>query len=717
MLSRLFIAVKPLLAIALLWAVSLPVSAKEPFIKIGILNHSGQSESEMINAWTPFVDYLAMKLPGYDFDIVPLGYYEVEAVVSNQQVDFVIANQAILSNLQAQSLVVPMSKLNTMIDEEIIDQYGGVIFSRRDSPIQSLADIQNKTLVAINEHALGGFLAAAETLAESGVDPFGENLELEFVDSPRSVVDAVLADANKVGTLRTGFFEQLVRMRVITEDDFTIINPQNVDYPLLLSTRLYPEWAFARLSHVESQLADELTLFLLRMQSSFLPTYATGEVSWSLPSDNSSVDELLKRFNLPPFAKPPAVTLGSFLARYWYWVLLGILLTFSSMAIAIALIRRNKRLERAKQRLERQNALILSSVADGIYGVDTRGRCTFVNQSMTKMTGWKQADLIGKNLQPLLHHSKRDGSPASIEECPMYASFKDNQAHYVSEDVFWTYDQEPMSVEYSSTPIRDIQGDVIGGVVVFRDITERKEAQEKLANHQTQLAHVARLSLLGEMASGIAHELNQPLTAIAMNAQACVRMLDAHNPDIDECADILETIGGQAERAGSVITQIRHLAHKELPEMQAVSLDVVIENVNSFMQKDFQRHDIRFHIDGLSDEVFVVAQQIQLEQVLLNLLRNASDALLDIPPEDRTLKLIIEKSGDKHIRIAVADNGPGIAESLQKELFNPFITTKSSGLGLGLSISQGIIEAHGSRISVSSEPRDTVFSFELPIHH
>lgn len=693
-----------------------PLSAKEPFVKIGILNHSGQSESELINAWTPFVDYLVMKLPGYDFDIVPLGYYELEAVVSNQQVDFVLANQALIANLETRSLVQRMGQLNAMIEDGIVDQYGGVLFTRDDSPIHSLADIQEKTLVAINENALGGFLAAADTLKREGIDPFSNSLTIEFQDSPRTVIDTVLADVNKVGTLRTGFLEQLLRSRIIQEGDIRVINQQTSSFPLLLSTRLFPEWAFAKLTHIDTALANELSLLMLRMQSSYLPSYSTGEVTWSLPSDNGSVISLLKSFHLPPFAKPPPISLKRFVERYWYWVLLGLLLLLSSTLIAFALVRRNKRLEKAKQRLERQNALILSSVADGIYGVNMCGKCTFVNQSMTKMTGWKQDDLIGKNLQPLLHHSNSDGTPASIEACPMYASFMDNQAHYVSEDVFWTRDQQPMPVEYSSTPIRNSEGNTIGGVVVFRDITERKQAQERLANHQTQLTHVARLSLLGEMASGIAHELNQPLTAIAMNAQACIRMLDAKTPDIDECADILESIAGQAERAGSVITQIRRFAHKELPDRQPVSLDLILENVTSFMVKDFQRNDITFTILKPNDTLTVIAQQIQLEQVLLNLLRNASDALLHIPSEDRTLKVNIEKINEQRVKISVADNALGIDETLRDELFNPFITSKPSGLGLGLSISQGIIEAHGSRISVSSEPGDTVFYFELPIY-
>ena len=155
----------------------------------------------------------------------------------------------------------------------------------------------------------------------------------------------------------------------------------------------------------------------------------------------------------------------------------------------------------------------------------------------------------------------------------MYATFRDNAPRFVEDDLFWKKDGSSFPVDYTCTPIRAEGGIVLGSVVVFRDITERKEAAERTLQHQLQLAHVARLNTMGEMASGIAHELNQPLTAITMNARACLRMLESRQTAVETCSDVMEKIADEAQLAGEVIRQIRHFIRKEQPERQPVRVN------------------------------------------------------------------------------------------------------------------------------------------------
>ena len=393
-------------------------------------------------------------------------------------------------------------------------------------------------------------------------------------------------------------------------------------------------------------------------------------------------------------------TLGDALLRYWIGVLTGI----AALAILLALVSRvfqvNQRLTRANTRLERRQQLILDSVAEGIYGVDLEGRATFVNKPMERMTGWSPEDLIGNVQHEIIHHTRADGEPHSHDDCPVYATFRDSQARFVEDDLFWRSDGTSFPVEYSATPIRDERGATIGSVVVFRDITDRRKAEERISRHEAEQAHFSRLSTLGEMASGIAHELNQPLTAITTNARACVRMIETGRATITTCGTVMTKIAEQAERAGEVVRQIRRFVRKEQPEILPVSTDDIFETVSVLVREDARRAGVVLYRQiGVGAER-VMAQRTQIEQVLLNLIRNAIEAMTGQQRERRAL--LLARRDDAHVEIRVVDTGPGLGNGSPEHLFEPFVTTKAQGLGVGLSISTGIVEAHGGRLRVES---------------
>jgi two-component system sensor histidine kinase TtrS len=345
-----------------------------------------------------------------------------------------------------------------------------------------------------------------------------------------------------------------------------------------------------------------------------------------------------------------------------------------------------------------------------------QGNSTFFNRAAEELTGWKAEDVIGKNQHRLLHHTHADGSPFNFEDCPVYQTFCDNQPRYISDDLFWRRDGNSFPVEYSSTPIKDEEGKTIGSVVVFRDITEQKRAEEDARQHQAELARVARLSTLGEMASGIAHEINQPLTAISTNAQASVRLLESNPPDTSLCMEVMERIATQASRAGEIIRQVRRFVKKEPLERSEVDINTLVSAVVVLIRPELRRAHVKLVLDLQPGLPGVAVQPIQIEQVILNLAKNAIEALDEAPVDRRSLTIETRLEPAEQIQVTVRDTGPGLQEDLLESLFNPFVTSKADGMGLGLSISNGIIQAHGGRLTAHSPPDGGAeFSFFIPL--
>jgi PAS domain S-box-containing protein len=703
--------------LALLW---LPVAAADPGpgngeIRIGVLSHRGDAITERM--WTPTADYLTRALPDQRFRIVPLDFTQVDPAVRDARVDFVLVNPGIYVNLEVRHRVSRIATMQNRVGLVRSNVFGGVVFTRADHPgLTRLEDLRGRSLLAVDRDSLGGFQMAWEELLERGVDPDLDLARLDFAGTHDAVVLAVGRGDYDAGTVRTDILEQMDAEGAIRLSDYRILNPQeDPEFPFLRSTPLFPEWPFSKLRHTNTILAQRVAIALLEMPVDHAAAGAGGYAGWTIPLDYQPVHDLLRRLRLPPYDHPSPFTLKEAIARYWMALLLGVLSLVLMAALTTWATRLNKRLTRAKARLEHQQELILNSVAEGIYGVDLAGRTTFVNRPLMEMTGWGAEDLIGANQHDLLHHSHADGRSHHAEECPVYATFRDNQPRFVEDDVFWRKDGTCFPVEYSSTPVRDESGATVGSVVVFRDVTERNEAEERVRRHQAELAHVARLSTLGEMASGIAHELNQPLTAIATNARACVRMLESGGDSGEQCSDVMERIAAQAERAGEVIRQIRRFVRKEPPDIRPTPLRAIFETVLGLLRPEARRSGVGLVVEGPEEPLWVLAQEIQIEQVLLNLTRNAVEAMADTPGP-RRLTLRAQPLNGSRVELAVTDTGPGLPPEIRERIFQPFVTTKSQGLGLGLSISAGILEAHGSELMVDSEPGAGVcFHFTLPL--
>ncbi|MBT8116725.1 MAG: PhnD/SsuA/transferrin family substrate-binding protein, partial [Gammaproteobacteria bacterium] len=407
-------------------------------MRIGVLSHRG--EPATLSVWTPTADYLSTTLDGYRFTITPLAFDRVNGAVESGAVDFILVNPGIYVNLEVQYRVTRIATMNNRRgDNALYNIFGGVIFSRRDrQDLKQLEDLRDQRFMAVDETSLGGFQMAWRELNAGGIDPYRDFSALIFGGIHDDVVIAVLNGDVDVGTVRTDILERMAAAGTVQLDDFRIINPQtNAEFPFAHSTRLYPEWPFSKVRHVSNDLAQQVAIALLQMPADH-PAALTGNYAgWTIPLDYEPVHELFRELNLPPYQFPTRFTLRDAVTRYRYWLVFGaMILLFLGFATWWE-IRLNKRLKMAKLRLEVQHDLILNSVADGIYGVDRSGNSTFVNQAMEEITGWEADEIIGQNQHEILHHTRADGSRHPAEECPVYATFRDNAPRFVEDDLFW----------------------------------------------------------------------------------------------------------------------------------------------------------------------------------------------------------------------------------------------------------------------------------------
>lgn len=247
------------------------------------------------------------------------------------------------------------------------------------------------------------------------------------------------------------------------------------------------------------------------------------------------------------------------------------------------------------------------------------------------------------------------------------------------------------------------------------DISERVAAQEKLRSVQAEFAHAARLSTLGELAASIAHEVNQPLAAIATNASAGLRWLDRPEPNLEEVRMLAARIASDAKRAGDIISRIRGMATRRAPESVPLSIRAVIEEAASFLRHDLQAQQVTLQLSLSPDLPPVLGDRTQLQQVVVNLAMNAAQALAQGVAEKRRITISAAQQGDD-IVVAVDDNGPGVSAEHLDRLFESFFTTKEAGMGIGLPICKSIVEAHGGHISAENRREGGArFSFTLPV--
>jgi two-component system sensor kinase FixL len=366
--------------------------------------------------------------------------------------------------------------------------------------------------------------------------------------------------------------------------------------------------------------------------------------------------------------------------------------------------------ERALRDSEARLRSIIETVPDALILIDERGLIQSFSPAAERLFGHRAAEVMGRNvsmLMPSPYREEHDGYLAHYRQTGERRIIGIGRVVVGQRADGSTF---PMELQVGEVKLHEHR--FFTGFV--RDITERQASRERLQELQSELVHASRLSAMGQMASALAHELNQPLTAVINYIQACRRLLGMKDARPERLADAMEKAVAQATRAGQIIHRMRQFIEKGETERQPESINKIVEEASALALVGARESGILVRMELSPDLPPLLVDRIQIQQVVLNLVRNGMEALAAC--ERRELVIRTRRADADLVEVAVSDTGPGLSPDVASQLFQPFVTTKAKGMGLGLSISRSIIEAHGGRLRAAPNPEGGVtFRFELPL--
>ncbi len=554
-------------------------------MSIGVLAFRGKQDA--IDRWSATARYLSERISGYRFEIVPLTLDGMSTEVANERLDFILTNTG---NYVVLENAYGISRLATLKVRHLgreFTQFGAVIFiSAEQKDLQRLEDIAGHSMMAVSRNAFGGFQMAWRELIDAGVDPFTDLSRLRFIGFPQDdIVHSVIEDRIDVGTVRSGTLERMAADGMIDIDQVKVLGARDSEtFPFLHSTRLYPEWPFAKARTTPEKLAQKVAVALLEMEPESEPARQAFAAGWTIPLDYGPVHELFRELKIGPYAYLSKPDLATIWREYKGWIVFSLALVSALLALLFMIV--------------------------------------------------------------------------------------------------------------------------------------RVEINRREQKHQTQLAHIARVNSMGEMAAGIAHELNQPLTAILNYTSGCLRLLQKNDGDREALRDAIVKAGNDARRAADIIKSLRQFIKREELRQRDIAIRDCIEPALELLRSKLRQQQIAVEVRFAPDVHRIHADRIQIEQVVVNLLLNAIDALqgADRGPAGKKIIVDVSQLDSRYVAVAISDTGPRLSAEVAEHLFDPFFTTKSEGMGMGLSISRSIVESHGGTIEylVNQEQLPTI-RFTLPI--
>ncbi|MEM9451440.1 MAG: PhnD/SsuA/transferrin family substrate-binding protein [Cyanobacteria bacterium P01_E01_bin.6] len=620
-----------------------------------------EHDATQLEEWASTIHYLSQAVDGYSFSLVGMTAQELHTAVAHNTVDFIVTEPGFYVSAESQYAVNCLATLHNLVGGKLYTVLGGVIFSQEDRhDIETLEDLIDKTFAGVDENSIDGWQMVWREFMDHGIDPYQQLRTLSFLHKELDVVTAVKSGRVDAGMIRADSMQRLLESGFIHPSDFKIINQNdrsNLSIPV--STRLYPEWPFSALSHIPSDLAQQVTVALLSMEPTSEAAQRLNIAGWSIPLNYQPVTDLFKQLRLAPYQSVEAFNLRAVIWHYKRWIFTTLGLLF--MGTTTIYIQRREITKRKRSELKLQQS---------------------------------QAELTQRKV-------------------------------------------------------------------------ELENTVAKLQNTQAQLIQTEKMSSLGQLMAGIAHEINNPVNFIHGNINyACryiedlLKLLDVYRAsqstapasiqDLEEEIDVsfvasdlpklLQSMQVGSERIREIVQSLRVFSRSDEADLKTVDIHQGIDStlliLGSRLKTKPDRPSIHL-VRDYGDLPPIECYAGPLNQVFMNILSNAIDALdemIEISAREHlngfqsatnqnsaspTIWIKTDLTQKGWVQIRIKNNGPSISLDTQRQLFNPFFTTKpvGHGTGLGLSISYQIVaEKHGGYLRCLSEPGEGVeFIVEIPM--
>jgi len=395
--------------------------------------------------------------------------------------------------------------------------------------------------------------------------------------------------------------------------------------------------------------------------------------------------------------------------RLYRWRIIGAMTLIALQALGIIWLLFTRAKRRQAEEAKKNLAAIVETSDDAILSKSLEGAITSWNAGAEKMFGYSATEIVGQDYSILAPHDLKGEVRENLER----VSRGESMDHL--ETVRLSKEGVRIDVSLTISPIKNERGRIVGASSIARDITARKNAEVEALRQRAEMVHLSRVTMLGELSSSLAHELNQPLGAILRNTEAAELFLQDPSPDLEELRAIVQDIRNDDQRAGAVIDRMRSLLKRREVEHNLLDLNVLVSEVVGLVRPDANSRKVQLALEAVSSILLVRGDRVQLQQVLLNLLLNAMDAVNERPPDLRRVTVRTQPAGTL-VEVTVSDTGHGIPPDKFARLFEPFFTTKANGMGMGLPISRRIMEAHfGSIRAENGSAGGATFHFTLPV--
>lgn len=759
-------------------------------VQIGVLSFRGVEKA--LNRWSALADYLSEKIPGSRFQLLPMNLLDMATAVEDNRVQFILTNPGHYVELASRFGISRIATMQSGQSRKITTRFGAVIISlSSNKSIQTLEDLDGKSFMAVSENAFGGFQMAWRELAEHDIDPFDDFSRLDFVGFPQDqIAMAVYEGKVDAATVRSETLVRMIEAGSFKLSDFRILNEQPTGDNNPLSTRLYPEWPFAKNKLTSRELARKVTLALLEMPVDHRAATTSKTAGWTVPLDYSAVNELMQSLKIGPYEVLRETSLSALAKKYALLLLAVAVFVALLIALIVYVSRTNQLLLQADKHLRKEiserkqsqaklaeyqdtleqrviartieleklnKALQRSQIALHSLVDITNGPGSLHDGKLANLleTGREYYQTAVASLSSLEEDDQRIGTIAGQDNLVLdhvgplniicaqqvvkqkdkeldipsldahgfiqHQSARKNLKSYLATAVF-VKNKPRFVLEFADTKIRQatythwdhnilrVMAQWIGSEI------EKQEAFEEKQRNRSELARVTRMSAMGEMAAGLAHELNQPLTGAINYSSGCLRRLKQNDFDKDKLIQGLERTIESATLAADIIRQLREFLQKGESERKQTAVNGIVTHILDLVSSEINRYQVNVSLDLCEDLPDIYANEVQMEQIVLNFIRNGLDAMEDLDVKDRKLTITTEQNSDS-IKLSVTDSGKGVSPELQSKVFDAFYTTKSEGMGMGLSISRSIIEAHDGVISLHNVANaGACFSIELPIY-